>query len=151
MVKQSAAAAPAGTPAHVGWGWSWWMVFSFAVAILTASRSISRDLAFAIFVGTTSLHGHLAAAFTPGLHAAFYTLMTFMVLAGATRARAATSAPRHRRGRMARSGSRIRATRSYLARGTARTPKETARTPTGEHRPRLARSARATPDEGICA
>ena len=33
------------------------MVFSFAVAILIASRSISRGLAFAIFVGSTSLHG----------------------------------------------------------------------------------------------
>ena len=57
------------------------MVFSFAVAILTASRSISRSLAFAIFVGTTSLHGRLAAAFTTGLHVAFYTLTAFMILA----------------------------------------------------------------------
>ena len=55
------------------------MVFSFAVAIPTASRAIPRSLAFAIFVGTTSLHGHLAAAFTTGLHAAFYTLMAFMI------------------------------------------------------------------------
>ena len=69
------------------------MVFSFAVAILTASRSISRGLAFAIFVGNTSLHGHLAVAFTTGLHAAFYTLMAFMVLA------AALSAVRGRVGR----------------------------------------------------
>jgi len=44
------------------------LVFSFAVAILIASRSISRGLAFAIFVGSTSLHGALAAAFTSGLH-----------------------------------------------------------------------------------
>ena len=43
------------------------MVFSFAVAILIASRSISRGLAFAIFVGSTSLHGALADAFTAGL------------------------------------------------------------------------------------
>jgi EmrB/QacA subfamily drug resistance transporter len=57
------------------------MVFSFAVAILIASRSISRGLAFAIFVGSTSLHGALAVAFTSGLHAAFYALMGFMVLA----------------------------------------------------------------------
>jgi EmrB/QacA subfamily drug resistance transporter len=57
------------------------MVFSFAVAILIASRSISRGLAFAIFVGSTSLHGALAAAFTSGLHSAFYALMGFMVLA----------------------------------------------------------------------
>jgi EmrB/QacA subfamily drug resistance transporter len=57
------------------------MVFSFAVAILVASRSISRQLAFAIFVGTTSLHGSLADAFTTGLHAAFYESVVFMVIA----------------------------------------------------------------------
>ena len=57
------------------------MVFSFAVAILVASRSISRQLAFAIFVGTTSLHGSLADAFTTGLHAAFYESVGFMVIA----------------------------------------------------------------------
>jgi len=70
------------------------MVFSFAVAILTASRSISRDLAFAIFVGTTSLHGRLAAGFTTGLHAAFYTLMAFMVVAALLSATRARRAPR---------------------------------------------------------
>jgi EmrB/QacA subfamily drug resistance transporter len=57
------------------------MVFSFAVAILVASRSISRGLAFAIFVGTTTLHGALAVAFTTGLHAAFYASVAFMVIA----------------------------------------------------------------------
>jgi EmrB/QacA subfamily drug resistance transporter len=57
------------------------MVFSFSVAILVASRSISRQLAFAIFVGSTSLHGRTAAAFTTGLHAAFYESVGFMVLA----------------------------------------------------------------------
>jgi hypothetical protein len=56
-------------------------VFSFSTAILIASRSISRGLAFAIFVGSTSLHGNLAIAFTTGLHAAFYTSMGIMVLA----------------------------------------------------------------------
>jgi hypothetical protein len=57
------------------------MVFSFAVAILVASRSVSRDVAFAIFVGTTSLHGQQAADFTNGLHAAFYFSVIFMVIA----------------------------------------------------------------------
>ena len=70
------------------------MVFSFAVAILIASRSISRGLAFAIFVGSTSLHGALAAAFTSGLHAAFYASMGFMVLAAALSALRAGSAKR---------------------------------------------------------
>ena len=59
------------------------MVFSFSVAILVSSRSISKHLAFAIFVGTTSLHGHLAQAFTRGLHFAFYSSMGFMALAAA--------------------------------------------------------------------
>jgi EmrB/QacA subfamily drug resistance transporter len=68
------------------------MVFSFAVAILIASRSISRGLAFAIFVGSTSLHGPLATAFTSGLHAAFYASMGFMVLAAALSALRAGSA-----------------------------------------------------------
>ncbi|HLH66801.1 MAG TPA: MFS transporter [Solirubrobacteraceae bacterium] len=65
------------------------MVFSFATAILIASRSISRSLAFAIFVGSTSIHGRLAVAFTSGLHAAFYASMGLMALAAllsATRA-----------------------------------------------------------------
>jgi hypothetical protein len=57
------------------------MVFSFSVAILVASRSISRQLAFAIFVGTASLHGQVADAFTTGLHAAFYASVIFMVIA----------------------------------------------------------------------
>ncbi len=57
------------------------MVFSFAVAILIASRSIARGLAFAIFVGSATLHGAVAAAFTQGLHAAFYASMGFMAIA----------------------------------------------------------------------
>jgi EmrB/QacA subfamily drug resistance transporter len=57
------------------------MVFSFSVAILVASRSIPRDLAFAIFVGTSTLHGSLASEFTTGLHAAFYESVAFMVIA----------------------------------------------------------------------
>lgn len=56
------------------------MVFSFSVAILVAARSIPKHLAFAIFVGTTSLKGHLAKDFASGLHSAFYALMAFMVV-----------------------------------------------------------------------
>lgn len=72
----------------------------FSLAILIASRSISRTLAFAIFVGSTSLHGSLAVAFTSGLHAAFYAstgLMVIAALLSATRAsrgtRNSTSVP----------------------------------------------------------
>jgi EmrB/QacA subfamily drug resistance transporter len=57
------------------------MVFSFSMAVLVASRSISRRLAFAIFVGTARLHGQLARAFTTGLHAAFYASVAVMLVA----------------------------------------------------------------------
>jgi hypothetical protein len=57
------------------------MVFSFSMAIVLASRSIPRQLAFAIFVGSTSLHGQLAAAFASGLHSAFYGSMVLMAVA----------------------------------------------------------------------
>jgi EmrB/QacA subfamily drug resistance transporter len=66
------------------------MVFSFSVAILIAALSISRRLAFAIFVGTSTLHPALAQAFTRGIHAAFYSSIGFMLLAAvlsATRVR----------------------------------------------------------------
>jgi hypothetical protein len=59
------------------------MVFSFAVAILIAARSITRGLAFAIFVGTTQLSASLARAFTTGIHAAFYASIGFMACAAA--------------------------------------------------------------------
>jgi MFS family permease len=57
------------------------MVFSFSMAILIASRSIPRGVAFAIFVGTAKLHGHIASVFTNGLHSAFYASMAFLALA----------------------------------------------------------------------
>jgi EmrB/QacA subfamily drug resistance transporter len=57
------------------------MVFSFAVAILVAGRSIPRHLAFAIFVGTTHLSPRLAGSFTTGLHAAFFASIALMALA----------------------------------------------------------------------
>jgi EmrB/QacA subfamily drug resistance transporter len=59
------------------------MVFSFAVAILVAARSISKRMAFQIFVGTTSLPHRLTAAFNSGLHSAFYSSMAFMAVAAA--------------------------------------------------------------------
>jgi MFS family permease len=57
------------------------MVLSFAVAILVAARSISRRLAFAIFLGTTSLPRRLGASLTTGLHAAFFASIAFMAVA----------------------------------------------------------------------
>jgi MFS family permease len=57
------------------------MVFSFTTAILVASHSVSRSTAFAIFVGSTTLHGPIAESFTRGLGVAFYTMMGVLVLA----------------------------------------------------------------------
>jgi len=67
------------------------MVFSFALAILVASSSITKGQAFAIFVGTSTLSQARAGAFTAGVHAAFYSSTSLMVVAAllsATRARA---------------------------------------------------------------
>ncbi len=66
------------------------MVFSCPMAILIASRSISRHLAFAIFVGSTSLRADDARAFTSGLHDAFYASMSLMALAALFSAARAT-------------------------------------------------------------
>jgi EmrB/QacA subfamily drug resistance transporter len=57
------------------------MVFSFAVAVLVAARSISKQKAFEIFVGTTSLPKHLSQTFNTGLHSSFYASMSFIVVA----------------------------------------------------------------------
>jgi EmrB/QacA subfamily drug resistance transporter len=57
------------------------MVFSFAVAVLVAGRSIPHSVAFAIFVGTTHLTSRLAGSFTDGLHAAFYASIALMAIA----------------------------------------------------------------------
>ncbi len=71
------------------------MVFSFAMAILIASQTITKQTAFAIFVGTTTLPPSARAAFTTGLHATFYASTSLMVLAAilsATRARSQQTA-----------------------------------------------------------
>jgi MFS family permease len=57
------------------------MVFSFTVAILVAAHSIPRGVAFAIFVGSTSLHGTLASEFVSGVHAAFYSATALVAIA----------------------------------------------------------------------
>ncbi|PSR34096.1 MAG: MFS transporter [Sulfobacillus benefaciens] len=57
------------------------MVLSFASAMLIAATQIPRDLAFAIFVGTTSLRGPLMDAFNHGIHTAFYLAIVLMVIA----------------------------------------------------------------------
>jgi len=57
------------------------MVFSFALAIVAASETITKHEAFAIFVGTSVLSRSTAAAFTDGIHSAFYSSTVLMVVA----------------------------------------------------------------------
>lgn len=57
------------------------MVFSFAVAFLIASASISRHVAFKIFVGSSSISPHVIGAFVTGLHSTFYASTSLMVVA----------------------------------------------------------------------
>ncbi len=85
------------------------MVFSFTTVILIASRSIPRQTAFAIFVGTTSLHGTLAVSFTNGLRTAFYSMVAIMAVAAvlsAIRGKAGASATGPRRGSSAPTAAR---------------------------------------------
>lgn len=72
------------------------MIFSFSTAMLVASHAVPRQVAFAIFVGTSTLHGALAVDFTNGLHSAFYTMTGFMVVAAVLSAvRGRVGAPHH--------------------------------------------------------
>ena len=57
------------------------MVGSFAVALLASSAAISREEAFAIFLGTSSLGPELAGAFVRGLHDAFLAAIVPMAIA----------------------------------------------------------------------
>ncbi len=92
------------------------MVFSFSVAILVAAHSIPRELAFAIFVGTTKLDTHLATAFASGIHAAFYSSMAFMAIAAVL---SATRLLHHRPGGEGPRGSRREGAALAVAPGTA--------------------------------
>ena len=57
------------------------MVSSFAVALLIASLSIPRQLAFEIFLGTGGISGALSAAFVDGLHSALIGSIALLVVA----------------------------------------------------------------------
>ncbi|MCL5948290.1 MAG: MFS transporter [Actinobacteria bacterium] len=57
------------------------MVFSFAMAILVAARTIPKRLAFAIFVGTTHLVNSVKGPFNNGIHSAFYASAGLMIFA----------------------------------------------------------------------
>lgn len=57
------------------------MVFSYAAAIVAASHSIPRALAFAIFVGGANLSGARGTAFVAGIHTALYLAVALMLVA----------------------------------------------------------------------
>jgi len=57
------------------------MVFSFSVAVLVCSVTISRQKAFEIFAGVGGLSVLQAAAFVRAMHAAFYASACLMILA----------------------------------------------------------------------
>ena len=57
------------------------MVSSFAVALLIASVSIPRQLAFEIFLGTGNIGGSLSAAFVDGLHSALIASISLLAIA----------------------------------------------------------------------
>ncbi len=57
------------------------MVVSFAVALLIASLSIPRQLAFAIFLGVSGIHGQLSSAFIQGIHVALIASISLIVVA----------------------------------------------------------------------
>jgi EmrB/QacA subfamily drug resistance transporter len=57
------------------------MVSSFAVALLIASVSIPRQLAFAIFLGVGQINGGLSLAFTDGMHSALLASLSLLAVA----------------------------------------------------------------------
>lgn len=57
------------------------MVFSFSVATVVASRTIPRQVAFAIFVGTAKLSGSVGRQFTHGLRAAYLVSIGLLAVA----------------------------------------------------------------------
>jgi EmrB/QacA subfamily drug resistance transporter len=57
------------------------MVSSFAVALLIASISIPRGLAFEIFLGVTRISGNLSQAFVDGMHSALLASISLLAVA----------------------------------------------------------------------
>ena len=57
------------------------MVSSFAVALLVASISIPRQLAFEIFLGVGQINGSLSTAFVDGMHSALIASLSILLVA----------------------------------------------------------------------
>lgn len=60
------------------------MMGSFIVVMVTAAFSISRNLAFEIFVGTSKITSSVAGAFVTGMHSAFIAMIVILIIAGIT-------------------------------------------------------------------
>ena len=58
------------------------MMGSFIIAIIAASLSISRSIAFEIFVGTSQIRGGVAAEFVSGMHISFIVMIALLCMAG---------------------------------------------------------------------
>ena len=57
------------------------MVSSFALALLIASLSIPRQLAFQIFLGVGKINGGLSSAFIDGMHSALMASISILAVA----------------------------------------------------------------------
>jgi len=57
------------------------MVCSFAIALLIASLSIPRQLAFEIFLGVGKIQGQLSSAFVDGMHVALFGSVSVLLIA----------------------------------------------------------------------
>jgi len=55
---------------------------SFVITIAVAAASIPRELAFQVFIGTTSLKGGVSQAFIQGIDAALWISLVFIAIAG---------------------------------------------------------------------
>jgi EmrB/QacA subfamily drug resistance transporter len=58
------------------------LVGSYVLAISVAAASVPRQVAFEVFLGTSSLTGGVSTAFLGGIHNAFYASITILVIAG---------------------------------------------------------------------
>ncbi len=58
------------------------LVGSYVMAISVAAASIPRQVAFEVFIGTTSLSGNVSQAFISGIDHAFYASIVILIIAG---------------------------------------------------------------------
>jgi EmrB/QacA subfamily drug resistance transporter len=58
------------------------LVGSYVLAISVAAASVPRQVAFEVFIGTSSLTGGVSTAFLGGIHNAFYASIVILAIAG---------------------------------------------------------------------